>query len=170
LTYIIPTRALLGFRYQFLTATRGQGVINTLFYGYDDLAQGYQPALSRSIVAREPGETTTYALRNAEERGILFYGPGVEVYEGMVVGENSKPEDISINICKKRQVTNMRQSNKEIDVRLRTPRTMSLDECIEYLSTDELLEVTPQNLRVRKRILNTDSRGKEEKKFKEMWE
>ncbi|NSW53799.1 MAG: translational GTPase TypA [Anaerolineae bacterium] len=169
LIYIIPTRALLGFRYQFLTATRGQGVINTLFYGYDDLAQGYQPAQSRSIVSREAGETTTFGLKNAEERGILFYGPGVEVYEGMVVGENAKPEDISVNVCKKKALTNMRQSNKDIEVRLKTPRTMSLDECIEYLSSDELLEVTPQNLRVRKRVLDTEERGKHEKRLRELW-
>jgi len=109
-------------------------------------------------------------LRNAEERGILFYGPGVEVYEGMVVGEYSRPGDLTLNVCKKKQLTNMRQSIRDIDVRLSTPRTMSLDEAVEYLADDELLEVTPAAYRVRKRILNSEDRGKNVKKAKEFIE
>ncbi|MBI9048116.1 MAG: translational GTPase TypA [Anaerolineaceae bacterium] len=167
-TYRVPTRGLLGFRYQFLTATRGMGVMNTIFDGYDKIAQNIIGRSSGSIVARETADTTTFGLKNAEERGILFVGAGVRVYEGMVVGEYQRAGDISINVCKKKHLTNMRQSNKDIEVRLSTPRTMSLDESIEYLADDELLEVTPQNIRIRKKILNTDDRGKTEKKSKEL--
>jgi len=120
-----------------------------------------------SLVAWERGQTTTYGLKNAEERGTLFVGPGVEVYEGMVVGEYSRPGDLTINVCKKRQLTNMRQSNRDIDVRLTPPSEMSLDEMIEYMAEDELLEVTPQSLRIRKRILDTEERTKQTKKAKE---
>ncbi len=104
--------------------------------------------------------TTTYGLKNAEERGVLFYGPGVEVYEGMVVGEHQRPGDLAINVCKKKHLTNVRQSNREIDVRMTPPRQMSLDESIEYLADDELLEVTPRSYRIRKRILDTHERGR----------
>ncbi|MFN2273510.1 MAG: translational GTPase TypA, partial [Anaerolineales bacterium] len=121
-----------------------------------------------SLVAWEPGVTTTYGLKNAEERGSLFLGPGVEVYEGMVVGEHQRPGDLSVNVCKKRHVTNVRQSFKEIDERLTPPRDMSLDECIEYLGDDELLEVTPRSLRLRKRILDTRSRSKDAKRTREL--
>lgn len=167
LTYVVPTRGLLGFRYQFLTATRGMGVMNTIFHGYDPLAGAITSRATSSIVAWEPGTTTNFGLKNAEERGILFYGPGVEVYEGMVVGETQRPSDLSVNVCKKKHLTNMRSSNKDIEVRLTPPREMSLDEAIEYLSEDELLEVTPLNYRIRKRILDTEERGKTQKKERE---
>ncbi len=167
LTYIVPTRGLLGFRYQFLTATRGMGVMNTIFHGYNPLAGPITSRATSSIVAWEPGVTTNFGLKNAEERGMLFLGPGVEVYEGMVVGETQRPSDLSVNVCKKKHLTNMRSSNKDIEVRLTPPRDMSLDEAIEYLSEDELLEVTPLNFRIRKRILNTEERGKSQKKEKE---
>jgi GTP-binding protein len=110
----------------------------------------------------------TYGLKNAEERGILFYGAGVDVYEGMVVGETKRPQDLTVNVCKKKHLTNMRSSNADIEVRLSPPRNMSLDEAIEYLAEDELLEVTPLNYRIRKRILNTDERGKQTKAAKEL--
>ena len=167
LTYIVPTRGLLGFRYQFLTATRGMGVLNTIFHGYDALAGPIQQRATSSIVAWEPGITSNYGLKNAEERGILFIGAGVEVYEGMVVGETQRPTDVHVNVCKKKHLTNMRSSNKDIEVRLITPRDMSIDEAIEYLAEDELFEVTPLNFRIRKRILNTEERGKVTKKAKE---
>jgi GTP-binding protein len=118
-------------------------------------------------VAWEPGITTSYGLKNAEERGGLFIGPGVEVYAGMVVGEQTRPGDIGVNVCKKRHVTNVRSSNKEIDERLTPPREMSLDQCIEYLRDDELLEVTPKSLRIRKRTLDARTRGRAEKRAKE---
>lgn len=170
LTYLAPTRGLLGFRYQFMTATRGMGVINTLFHGYLPLVKSITSRLTGSLVAWEPGVTTSYGLKNAEERGTLFYGAGVEVYEGMVIGEQPRLGDLVINVCKKKHLTNMRSSNKDIEVRLNTPRSMSLDEMIEFLGEDELLEVTPLNLRIRKRILDSEERGKQVKKAKELME
>ena len=167
LTYLVPTRGLLGFRYQFLTATRGMGVMHTLFHGYLPMTGAMSSRSTGSLVSWENGATSTFGLKNAEERGMLFYGAGVEVYEGMVVGEHQRPGDLSVNVCKKKHLTNMRQSNRDIDIRLTPPRQMSLDEAIEYLAEDELLEVTPGNYRVRKRILNTDERGKVTKRAKE---
>jgi GTP-binding protein len=168
ITYLVPTRGLLGFRYQFLTSTRGMGVMNSIFREYAPMAGPIASRATSSVVAWEDGTTSTYGLKNAEERAILFLGAGVEVYEGMVVGETQRPTDLVVNICKKKHLTNMRASNKDIEVRLSTPRQMSLDEAIEYLSEDELLEVTPINYRIRKRILNTDDRGKQTKKSKEI--
>jgi GTP-binding protein len=168
LTYLVPTRGLLGFRYQFLTATRGMGVLNTIFHGYEPMVGAINARNTSSIVAWETGTATNYGLKNAEERGVLFIGPGVEVYEGMVIGESPRQSDIAVNVCKKKHLTNMRSSNKDIEVRLNTPRDMSLDEAIEYLGEDELLEVTPLNFRIRKRILNTEERGKQSKKAKEL--
>jgi len=168
LTYLIPTRGLLGFRYQFLTATRGNGVMNTIFHEYLPFTGAIVSRTTSSIVAWEAGTTTNFGLKNAEERGMLFLGPGVEVYEGMVIGETQRPEDLVVNVCKKKHLTNMRSSNKDIEVRLTPPRIMSLDEAIEYLAEDELLEVTPQNYRIRKRILDSEERGKQNKKAKEI--
>jgi GTP-binding protein len=167
LTYLIPTRGLLGFRYQFLTATRGNGVMNSLFHSYQPMAGPITSRNTHSIVSWEQGATFTYGLKNAEERGTLFVEAGVEVYEGMVVGETQRPSDVIVNVCKKKHLTNMRSSNADIQVRLTTPRVMSLDECIEYLADDELLEVTPQSLRIRKRILGTEERGRQQHLAKE---
>ena len=167
LVYIAPTRGLLGFRYQFLTATRGAGVMHTIFHGYDEMAGSMGTRLTQSIVAWEEGTTTAYALKSAEERGTLFVGPGEEVYEGMVVGETNKGSDVPFNVCRKKHLTNVRSSRGEMEIRLTPPRKMSLDEAIEYLADDELLEVTPLTYRIRKRILNTDDRGKQQKKIKE---
>ncbi len=168
LIYIIPTRGLLGFRYQFLTSTHGMGVMNTIFNGYHPAVGPIPARSSSSIVAWENGQTTNYGLKNAEERGILFYGPGVDVYEGMVVGETHRPSDLVVNVCKKKHLTNMRSSNRDIEVRLTPPREMSLDEALEYLAEDELLEVTPNHFRIRKRVLNTEERGKQTKRAKEL--
>ncbi|MEP0804639.1 MAG: translational GTPase TypA [Chloroflexota bacterium] len=170
MVFIVPTRGLLGFRYQFLTSTRGAGVMHTIFYGYDEMAGPMNTRQTGSLVAWEAGTTTAYALKSAEERGVLFYGPGVEVYEGMVVGENARAGDIVVNVCKKKHLTNVRASRGDMEIRLTPPRQMSLDEAIEYLADDELLEVTPQNYRIRKRILNTEERGKQTKKVKEALE
>ncbi|NWG35687.1 MAG: translational GTPase TypA [Chloroflexi bacterium] len=170
MVFIVPTRGLLGFRYQFLTSTRGAGVMHTIFYGYDEMAGPMNTRQTGSLVAWEAGATTAYALKSAEERGVLFYGPGVEVYEGMVVGENARSGDIAVNVCKKKHLTNVRASRGDMEIRLTPPRQMSLDEAIEYLADDELLEVTPQNYRIRKRILNTEERGKQTKKVKEALE
>lgn len=170
LTYLAPTRGLLGFRYQFLTATRGMGIMNSIFHGYAPFAGPIISRTGHSLVAWETGQALTYGLKNAEERGQLFIGAGLEVYEGMVIGETMHSSDIAVNVCKKKHLTNMRSSNKDIEIRLQTPRTMSLDEAIEYLAEDELLEVTPIAFRIRKRILDTEERGKMTKKAKEALE
>ena len=167
MVFIVPTRGLLGFRYQFLTSTRGAGVMHTIFYGYDEMAGAMGTRQSGSLVAWEAGTSTAYALKSAEERGMLFYGPGVDVYEGMVVGENARSGDIAVNVCKKKHLTNVRAARGDMEIRLTPPRQMSLDEAIEYLADDELLEVTPESYRIRKRILNTEDRGKQTKKIKE---
>jgi GTP-binding protein len=163
LKYLVPTRGLLGFRYQFLTATRGAGTMHTIFYDYLPMVGPMAGREAGSIVAWEPGVTTTYGLKNAEERGILFYGPGVDVYEGMVVGEHQRPGDLTVNVCKKKHMTNVRAARGEMEIRLTPPRQMSLDEALEYLAEDELLELTPQNYRIRKRILDSHERGKQTK-------
>ncbi len=167
LVYLAPTRGLLGFRYQFLTATRGMGVMNTLFHDYLPAAGALAGRERGSLVCWEDGVATNFGLKNAEERGVLFIGAGVEVYEGMVVGEHAKPGDLSVNVCKTKHLTNMRAARGDIAVRLTPPRQMSLDESMEYLADDELLEITPANYRIRKRILNTEDRGKQTKKAKE---
>ncbi len=168
LQYIVPTRGLLGFRYQFLTITRGTGILNSLFHGYFPYSGPITSRSSSSVVAWETGVTSTFGLKNAEERGVLFIGAGVDVYEGMVIGETQRPDDLSVNVCKKKHLTNMRSSNKDIEIRLTPPQQMSLDQAIEYLAEDELLEVTPLNFRIRKKILNTEERGKQTKKAKEL--
>jgi len=167
LRYLVPTRGLLGFRYHFMNATRGAGFMHSVFHEYLPLSGGNMGRTQGSMVAWEPGNTTTYGLKNAGDRGILFIGPGVEVYEGMVVGEHQRPGDMVVNVCKKRHVSNVRTSFREIDVRLSPPREMSLDEAIEYMSDDELLEVTPKSLRIRKRILDTHMRNRQVKRSKQ---
>jgi GTP-binding protein len=158
LQYKIPTRGLLGFRSDFLTITRGTGVMHALFAGYEPLSGEINTREHGSLVGWESGIATNYGLKNAEDRGMLFINPGVEVYEGMVVGQHIRDTDLTVNVCKKKHLTNMRSSTGDIAVRLTPPRVMSLDDCIEYLGPDELLEVTPQSLRIRKRILNTEDR------------
>ena len=160
LTYLVSTRGLLGFRNALMTATHGAGIMHTLFHGYQPAAGEPIQRERGSIVAWEQGVSTSYALHNAEERGILFIEPGVEVYQGMVVGQNARSGDLPINVCKKKHLTNMRSSTEDIMVRLTPPRHLSLDDCIEYIGDDELLEVTPLALRMRKRILGTEARRK----------
>lgn len=160
LRYLVPTRGLLGFRSKFLTATRGTGIIHALFYGYLPMMGELAMREHGSLVAFETGTTTTFALNLAEGRGILFVGPGVEVYEGMVIGEQAREGDIAVNVAKKKHLTNIRSSNSDFTIQLTPPVIMSLDECIEYISEDELLEVTPKNLRIRKKILGTEDRHK----------
>lgn len=167
LKFLVPTRGLLGFRYQFLTATRGAGVMHSVFHDYLPMAGPIGGRSTGSLVSWEAGATTTYGLKNAEERGMLFYDAGVEVYEGMVIGEHQRPGDLVINICKKKHLTNMRAAHGDMEIRLTPPRRMSLDEALEYLAEDELLEVTPQNFRIRKRILDTHERGRLNKISKE---
>jgi GTP-binding protein len=166
LTYLVPTRGLLGFRYQFLTATRGMGVMSSIFHDYLPVVGDIPARANGSLIASDPGETTSFGLKTAEDRGTLFVTPGVTVYEGMVVGENQRPADIPVNVVKKKHLTNMRSSTSDIEVRLKAPRAMSLDEAIEYLSDDELLEVTPLSFRIRKDILDTHAHGKAVKRAK----
>jgi GTP-binding protein len=163
----VPSRGLLGFRYQFLTATRGTGVMNTLFYQYGPFAGMIGSRSRGSLVAWETGSATTFGLKNAEERGTLFIGAGTEVYQGMVVGEHQRPGDLDVNVCKTKHLTNMRNVIRDIDVRLTTPRELSLDACIEYLNDDELLEVTPESLRIRKRFLDKHERARHARRAKE---
>ena len=165
--YLAPTRGLLGFRYQFMTATRGAGIMHTLFHGYMPMAGAMSGRSTGSLVSWERGTSTTYGLKSAEERGWLFIAPGTEVYEGMVVGEHQRPGDLSVNVCKKKHLTNMRAARGDMEIRLTPPRQMSLDEALEYLADDELLEVTPLNFRIRKRILETHERGRQTKISKE---
>ncbi len=141
--------------------------MNTQFHDYEKMAGPMETRQTGSLVAWEAGTTTAYAIKNGEDRGSFFLGAGVEVYEGMVVGERVKAEDLDLNVCKKKHLTNMRSSGADMEVRLTPPRTMSLDECIEYLSDDELLEVTPESIRIRKRILDSTKRGRATKRAKE---
>jgi GTP-binding protein len=166
LTYIVPTRGLLGFRYQFLTATKGRGILNSLFHDYGEWAGPLGERTKGSLVAWERGTSTTYGLRNAEPRGTLFIGPGIDVYAGMVVGEHQRAGDLDLNVCKTKELSAVRTVYFGVDDRLPPPREMSLEECIEYLSDDELLEVTPKALRIRKRILDKNVRDRMIKKAK----
>jgi GTP-binding protein len=162
-TYIVPTRGLLGFRNEFLTATRGTGVINTLFEAYRPHVGDIGRTSNGSLLATEGGITNPFGLSNAEERGTLFIGPGVEVYEGMIVGKHQRDTDLEVNVCKTKQLTNMRSSTSDIGIRLTPPTEMSLDRAIEYIGPDEFVEVTPKNIRMRKRILDTTMRKRNER-------
>jgi len=158
--YKIPTRGLLGFRQAFLTNTRGKGVMNTLFAGYGPFAGDIESRALGSLVAFEAGTTTTFGLSQAQERGQLFIGPGVEVYEGMVVGEHIRDRDLEVNVVRKKHLTNMRSSNSDIAVKLDGMRDLSLDDAVEFLADDELLEVTPVAYRMRKRVLAKQDRDR----------
>ena len=163
LRFKVPTRGLLGFRNQFLTETRGTGVLNSLFAGYIPYCGEMSTEKNGSLLASESGLTTTFGLQNAEERGILFVPHNVDVYEGMIVGKNARDTDLEVNVCRLKHLTSMRQSVKETFTRL-TPHTiMSLDRCIEYIGPDELVEITPKNIRMRKRELNMEQRRKASK-------
>jgi GTP-binding protein len=164
--FLVPTRGLLGFRSHFLTATRGAGVMHTLFHDYLPMTGAINERSLGSLVSWENGVTTTFGLKNAEERGMLFCEPGTEVYAGMVIGEHQRGGDLDVNVCKKKHLTNMRASSADIEVRLTPPRRMSLDDAIEYLADDELLEVTPENYRIRKQTLSAKERGRSTKKAK----
>ncbi|MGI6207809.1 MAG: translational GTPase TypA [Anaerolineae bacterium] len=159
-TYLVPTRGLLGFRHAFLTATRGMGLVTSVFHGYAPYAGEIRRRSNGSLVAWEAGVATAYALENAQQRGRLFIGPGVEVYEGMIVGMTSREDDLAVNVAKKKHLTNHRSSNADVLVHLETPITLSLDDAIEYIGPDELVEVTPTSHRLRKRVLNAEDRRK----------
>ena len=154
LQFLIPSRGLIGYRGEFMTDTKGNGILNTEFEGYAPYKGDMFYRKTGSIIAFESGESITYGLFNAQERGTLFIGPGEKVYAGMVIGKSGKSEDVEINVCKTKKLTNTRSSSADEALRLVTPKVMSLEESLEFIDTDELLEVTPENLRIRKKILD----------------
>lgn len=154
LEFMIPSRGLIGYRGEFMTDTKGNGIMNAVFEGYEPYRGDIQYRKQGSLIAFESGESITYGLYNAQERGTLFIGPGEKVYAGMVIGQNGKSEDVEVNVCKKKQLTNTRASGSDEALRLTPPVEMSLEQCLEFIDTDELLEVTPSHLRIRKRILD----------------
>ena len=167
LEFLVPARGLFGYRNEFLTDTKGEGIMASVFDSYAPMKGEIARRNTGSLVSFETGESVTYGLYNAQERGVLFIGAGVPVYAGMIVGETPKQEDISVNICKKKQLTNMRASGSDDALRLTPPRQMSLEQCLEFLADDELLEVTPESLRLRKRLLDHAARMREASKKKQ---
>ena len=160
LEFIIPARGLFGYKSEFLTSTKGEGVFSSVFFEYQPYKGEFSRRNTGSLVAFETGEAVTYGLYNAQGRGTLFIGPGTQVYEGMVIGESPKAEDINVNVCKQKHLTNTRSSSSDDALRLITPKRMSLEECLEFIADDELLEITPKNIRIRKRILDSELRAK----------
>lgn len=154
LEFSIPSRGLIGYRGEFMTSTKGNGIINTIFDDYGPYKGDIQYRKQGSLIAFETGESITYGLFNAQERGILFIGAGEQVYAGMVIGQTGRAEDIEVNVCKRKQLTNTRSSGSDDALKLTTPKNLSLEQALEFIDTDELLEVTPKNLRIRKKILD----------------
>ena len=161
LEFSIPSRGLIGYRGEFLTDTKGTGIMNTIFDGYGPYKGDIQYRKTGSLIAFETGESTAYGLYNAQERGILFISPGTKVYCGMVVGQNPKSEDIEVNVCKRKQLTNMRAAGSDEALRLTPPKILSLEQALDFIETDELLEITPKSLRIRKKILDSTQRMRE---------
>ena len=162
LEFSIPSRGLIGYRGEFMTDTKGNGILNTIFDDYDAYKGDIAYRKQGSLIAFEAGEAVTYGLYNAQDRGTLFIGPGEKVYSGMVVGQSAKTEDNEINVCKKKQLTNTRSSSADEALRLTPKKELSLEQALEFIDTDELLEVTPSSLRIRKKILDPTMR----KRFK----
>ncbi len=160
LEFKIPSRGLIGFRNELMTATKGTAIVNSILCGYEPYKGDFIGRTRGAIIAWEDGESITYGLYNAQERGTLFIGAGVKVYEGMIVGENARLEDIVINVCKRKHATNTRASGSDDALKLTPPKDLSLEQCLDFIADDELLEVTPNHLRMRKRILKTDLRAK----------
>lgn len=165
LEFKIPARGLIGYRSEFLTDTKGNGIMNHIFHGHEPYKGDISSRQRGSLVAWEDGEAVTYGLYNAQERGSLFIGPGTRVYEGMVVGENARNEDIVVNVCKKKHVTNMRASGSDEALRLTPIRVLSLEQALEFIADDELVEITPKSIRLRKRILDSEQRAKAKSKL-----
>ena len=161
LEFLVPSRGLFGYRNEFLTDTRGEGIMSSVLDSYAPMKGEITRRLTGSLVSFETGEASSYGLFNAQERGVLFIGPGTEVYAGMVVGICSRNEDMTVNVCKKKQLTNMRAAGSDEALRLTTPRIFSLEQCLEFLADDELLECTPKSLRIRKRTLDHAARMRE---------
>ncbi|MBR2973019.1 MAG: translational GTPase TypA, partial [Clostridia bacterium] len=164
--YLIPTRGLFGYRNEFMTDTKGEGILNSVFHSYAPYKGDIQSRQTGSLICFEAGDSITYGLYNAQGRGTLFIGAGIPVYEGMIIGVSPKKEDIVVNVCKKKQLTNTRASGSDDALRLTPPKIMSLEQAIEFIAEDELIEVTPENIRLRKRTLNNQLRAKEQSKNK----
>ncbi len=166
--FSIPARGLIGFRGEFMTETRGRGIMNHTFSGYQPFKGDIRHRYNGALIAWETGESTTYGMLQAEERGLLFIEPGTKVYEGMIVGVNNRDKDLEVNVCKRKQLTNMRASSSEETVKLKEPRLLTLEEAIEFINDDELVEITPANIRMRKKVLNKDDRAKWNKQMNMM--
>ena len=164
--FLVPTRGLFGYRSEFLTDTRGEGIMASTFEEYAPMKGEVKRRNTGSLVAFETGDALAYGLWNAQDRGALFIGPGTAVYAGMIVGESPKKEDIVVNVCRAKHLTNTRASGSDEALRLVPPRQMSLEQCLEFMADDELLEVTPEHLRLRKSILNHEKRMKSEHRNK----
>lgn len=162
--FIIPARGLFGYKSEFLTDTKGEGILNSIFYGYQPYKGDIPRRNTGSLIAFEAGDAVTYGLFNAQERGSLFISAGVPVYEGMIVGASPKAEDLVVNVCKKKHLTNTRASGSDESLRLITPRNLSLEDSLEFIADDELMEITPKSIRLRKRILNNNLRAKDRTK------
>ncbi|MDO8626576.1 MAG: translational GTPase TypA [Candidatus Magasanikbacteria bacterium] len=163
LEFLIPSRGLFGYRSEFLTDTKGLGLINAIFYGYDQDPGGWHERDQGSLVAHETGETRLYGLLNVQDRGVMFFGPGAKVYEGQVVGQSSRPGDLRVNICKEKQLSNMRSKGDGSAEHFNAPKIMDLEDALEYIGPDELVEVTPKNIRIRKIILNENAAKRQSK-------
>lgn len=163
LEFLIPSRGLIGYRGEFMTDTKGNGIINTVFECYGPYKGDISYRKQGSLIAFESGESITYGLYNAQERGILFIGPGQKVYAGMIIGQNAKQEDMEVNVCKRKQLTNTRSSGNDDALRLTPPTILSLEQALDYIETDELLEITPESLRLRKKILDPSMRKRAKK-------
>ena len=161
ITFLIPSRGLFGYKSEFLTDTKGEGIMNSVFHGYEPYKGDIPRRNTGSLVSFETGEAVTYGLYNAQERGSLFIGAGVPVYEGMVVGSSPKTDDLVVNVCKRKHLTNTRASGSDDALRLIPPKNLSLEDCLEFLAEDELLEVTPKSLRIRKQVLSNQLRAKQ---------
>ena len=160
LEYIIPSRGLVGFRTIFLTETHGYGIMNATFEDYRPFSGAIEGRHSGALIVFENGTTTAYGLKSAEERGTLFVGAGLDVYEGMIIGESNRDQDLAVNVCKGKKLTNIRSAAKDDTIQLKGAKDMSLEQCLSFLNDDEYLEVTPKALRLRKRFLNAQERNK----------
>lgn len=167
LEFIVPSRGLIGFSAQFMSLTRGYGIMNHSFESYEPLVEGDIGGRRQGVlIANETGKATLYSLLSLEDRGTIFIEPGAEVYEGMIVGEHNRENDLTVNVTKTKHLTNIRQSTKENTVMMKKPRKLTLEEALQYLNDDELCEVTPKAIRLRKKILNKSLRDRAEKKKK----
>ncbi|MDD7746918.1 MAG: translational GTPase TypA, partial [Lactobacillus johnsonii] len=165
LEFLVPSRGLIGYNNEFMSQTAGYGIMNHTFDSYKPVVKNWEPGRRNgALVSINQGQSTTYSLQSVEQRGELFIGAGVEVYEGMIVGQSSRERDIAVNVTKGKNLTNTRAAGKDHSASIKTPKTMTLEEAIEFLNDDEYCEVTPESIRLRKKILNTNERKKADKK------